>query len=173
MPVIAPFQADRQHAAEIIGVDRFFEVYVDTPLEVCEERDVKGLYQKARAGEISDFTGISSPYEPPPTPALRLTTVGRTVEESADTRVSGDRGSYPAVVDAYLSCSPYKCFPQEEFPRCLVSRRVITTGILILTCTLPVASQDQEEVDFRTPTQAVEEQFLFLRKGYSGRILFS
>ena len=84
VPVIAPFQTDRQHAAEIIGADRFFEVYVDTPLEVCEERDVKGLYQKARAGEIPDFTGISSPYEPPPTPTLRLTTVGRTVEESAD-----------------------------------------------------------------------------------------
>ncbi len=83
VPVIAPFQTDRQHAAEIIGADRFFEVHVDTPLEVCEERDVKGLYQKARAGEIPDFTGISSPYEPPPTPALRLTTVGRTVEESA------------------------------------------------------------------------------------------
>jgi len=84
VPVIAPFQTDRQHAAEIIGADRFFEVYVDTPLEVCEERDVKGLYQKARAGEIPDFTGISSPYEPPLAPALRLTTVGRTVEESAD-----------------------------------------------------------------------------------------
>ena len=84
VPVIAPFQTDRQHAAEIISADRFFEVYVDTPLEVCEERDVKGLYQKARAGEITDFTGISSPYEPPPTPALRLLTVGHTVEESAD-----------------------------------------------------------------------------------------
>ena len=84
VPVIAPFQTDRQHAAEIIGADRFFEVYVDTPLEVCEERDVKGLYQKARAGEITDFTGISSPYEPPPTPSLRLLTVGHTVEESAD-----------------------------------------------------------------------------------------
>ena len=84
VPVIAPFQTDRQHAAEIIGADRFFEVYVDTPLEVCEERDVKGLYQKARAGEIPDFTGISSPYEPPPTPALRLPTVGRTVGKSAD-----------------------------------------------------------------------------------------
>ena len=84
-PVIAPFQADRQHAAEIIGAERFFEVYVDTPLAVCEERDVKGLYHKARAGEIADFTGISSPYEPPPAPALRLTTVGHTVEESADT----------------------------------------------------------------------------------------
>lgn len=85
VPVIAPFQTDRQHAAEIIGADRFFEVYVDTPLEMCEERDVKGLYQKARAGEITDFTGISSPYEPPPAPALRLPTVGHTVEESADT----------------------------------------------------------------------------------------
>ena len=82
VPVIAPFQTDRQHAAEIVGADRFFEVYVDTPLEVCEERDVKGLYHKARAGEVADFTGISSPYEPPPAPALRLTTVGYTVEES-------------------------------------------------------------------------------------------
>ena len=80
--VIAPFYADRQHAAEIIGADRFFEVYVDTPIEVCEARDVKGLYHKARAGEIPDFTGISSPYEPPPAPALRLATVGHTVEES-------------------------------------------------------------------------------------------
>ena len=85
VPVIAPFQADRQHAADIIGADRYIEVYVDTPLAVCEERDVKGLYHKARAGEIADFTGISSPYEPPPAPALRLTTVGHTVEESADT----------------------------------------------------------------------------------------
>ena len=84
VPVIAPFQADRQHAADIIGADRYVEVYVDTPLAVCEERDVKGLYHKARAGEIADFTGISSSYEPPPAPALRLTTVGHTVEESAD-----------------------------------------------------------------------------------------
>ena len=83
-PVIAPFHTDRQHAAEIIGAARFFEVYVDTPLDVCEERDVKGLYRKARAGEIADFTGISAPYEPPPAPALRLTTVGHTVEESTD-----------------------------------------------------------------------------------------
>ena len=57
---------------------------MDTPLDVCEERDVKGLYHKARAGEIADFTGISAPYEPPPAPALRLTTVGHTVEESTD-----------------------------------------------------------------------------------------
>ena len=85
VPVIAPFQADRQRAAQIIGPDRYVEVYVDTPLAVCEERDVKGLYRRARAGEIADFTGVSSPYEPPPAPALRLTTVGHTVEESADT----------------------------------------------------------------------------------------
>ena len=84
VPVISPFQADRQNAAEIIGTDRFFDVYVDTPLEVCEERDVKGLYQKARAGEIPEFTGISSPYEQPQDPALRLETFGQGVEESTE-----------------------------------------------------------------------------------------
>ncbi len=84
VPVIAPFQTDRQHAAQIIGAERFFEVYVDTPLAVCEERDVKGLYRKARTGEIPDFTGVSSPYEPPSAPALRLTTVEPTVEESTE-----------------------------------------------------------------------------------------
>ena len=85
VPVIAPFAQDRATAAAIIGPERYFEVYVDTPLAVCEERDAKGLYRKARAGEISAFTGVSSAYEPPADPALRLSTVGRTVEESART----------------------------------------------------------------------------------------
>ncbi len=84
VPVISPFQTDRQNAAEVIGPERFFDVYVDTPLEVCEERDVKGLYAKARAGEIQEFTGISSPYEQPENPALCLTTVDQTVEECTD-----------------------------------------------------------------------------------------
>ena len=84
VPVISPFLADRRNAAEVIGPERFFDVYVDTPLEVCEERDVKGLYEKARAGEIPEFTGISSPYEPPENPALRLTTVDQSVEECTD-----------------------------------------------------------------------------------------
>ena len=85
VPVIAPFAQDRAAAAAVIGPERYFEVYVDTPLAVCEERDAKGLYRKARAGEISAFTGVSSAYEPPADPALRLSTVGRTVEESART----------------------------------------------------------------------------------------
>jgi bifunctional enzyme CysN/CysC len=84
VPVISPFRDDRRRAQETVGPERFFEVYVDAPLEVCEQRDVKGLYRKARAGEISEFTGISSPYEPPDNPALRIQTPDRSVEECAD-----------------------------------------------------------------------------------------
>lgn len=62
---ISPYQADRDKAREIIGSDCFREVYVSTPLPVCETRDPKGLYNKARTGEIPEFTGISAPYEPP------------------------------------------------------------------------------------------------------------
>ncbi len=69
---ISPYRNDRQAAKEIIGEERFVEVFVDASLEVCEQRDPKGLYKKARAGEIADFTGISSPYEPPEAPELRL-----------------------------------------------------------------------------------------------------
>lgn len=71
---ISPFKSARRAAAERIGLDRFFEVYVDTPIEVCEQRDPKGLYVKARAGDIPDFSGISSPYEAPEKPAVRLPT---------------------------------------------------------------------------------------------------
>jgi adenylyl-sulfate kinase len=66
---ISPYRADRDTARRIIGSDRFVEVYLDAPLEVCERRDPKGLYRKARRGEIPDFTGISAPYEPPADPA--------------------------------------------------------------------------------------------------------
>jgi adenylyl-sulfate kinase len=81
VPVISPFRDDRRGARDIIGSERFFEIYVDAPLEVCEGRDVKGLYQKARAGEIDEFTGISSPYEPPDNPSLRIQTADRSVED--------------------------------------------------------------------------------------------
>lgn len=84
VPVISPFRADRRRAREIIGEARFCEVYVDAPLDVCERRDVKGLYQKARAGEIAEFTGISSPYEPPESPAVHIQTAERSVEECTD-----------------------------------------------------------------------------------------
>jgi sulfate adenylyltransferase len=66
-----------------VGADRFVEVFVDTPLEICEERDVKGLYARARRGEIKGFTGIDDPYEAPENPELRLSTVERTPEENA------------------------------------------------------------------------------------------
>jgi bifunctional enzyme CysN/CysC len=73
-PVIAPFREDRENARSIIGTEHFLEVYVSTPLAVCEARDVKGLYRKARAGEIEEFTGIASPYEPPERSFLTLDT---------------------------------------------------------------------------------------------------
>lgn len=80
---ISPFAQDRDLARTIIG-DDFVEIYVSTPLEECERRDVKGLYKKARAGEISSFTGISSPYEVPRKPDIEIDTSQRTVEETVD-----------------------------------------------------------------------------------------
>jgi adenylylsulfate kinase len=62
---ISPFKADRSQVRDIVGAKNYIEVFVDTPLDVCEQRDVKGLYKKARAGEIKNFTGIDSPYERP------------------------------------------------------------------------------------------------------------
>ena len=81
--LISPYRTDREHARDIIGSERFIEVFVDTPLEVCEERDPKGLYKKARAGLIPNFTGIDAPYEPPDNPAIRIVPT-----ESADTSAS-------------------------------------------------------------------------------------
>jgi bifunctional enzyme CysN/CysC len=78
---ISPFRADRDMARNLFGSDEFNEVFVDTPLEECERRDVKGLYSKARRGELKNFTGIDSPYEPPKNPQVHLLTVGMTPEE--------------------------------------------------------------------------------------------
>jgi adenylyl-sulfate kinase len=80
---ISPYRADREMARQVIGAERFFEVFVDAPLEVCERRDPKGLYRQARRGEIADFTGVSAPYEPPTAPALALDTARRSVEQCA------------------------------------------------------------------------------------------
>jgi adenylyl-sulfate kinase len=81
---ISPFNHDRQQAQEIIGDANFREVHVSTSLVVCESRDPKGLYSKARAGILSDFTGISSPYEAPEQPDLRIDTHISTLEESVN-----------------------------------------------------------------------------------------
>ena len=78
---ISPYKKDRENAREIIGED-FFEVYVSTPIEECERRDVKGLYRKARRGEIPNFTGITSPYEAPDTPDFAVDTRETSVEEA-------------------------------------------------------------------------------------------
>jgi len=80
---VSPYRATRNDVRNMVGSDNFIEVFVDTPLEVCEERDVKGLYAKARRGEIKGFTGIDDPYEPPTNPEIVLNTVNHTAEENA------------------------------------------------------------------------------------------
>jgi bifunctional enzyme CysN/CysC len=81
---ISPFRAERRIVRQMVGDGEFWEVFVDAPLEVAEERDVKGLYKKARAGEIKNFTGIDSPYEPPRNPEIHLETDRMSAEEAAD-----------------------------------------------------------------------------------------
>lgn len=80
---ISPFVAERNQARDLVADGEFLEVYVDTPLEVCEQRDPKGLYKKARAGEIKNFTGIDSEYEAPLRPEIHLKTEGKSIEDCA------------------------------------------------------------------------------------------
>ena len=81
---ISPFESERKMARSLVPENEFIEVYIDTPLSVCEERDVKGLYAKARSGEIPNFTGISSPYESPENPEIRIDTTKLSAEEAAN-----------------------------------------------------------------------------------------
>jgi len=81
---ISPTEKIRTFAKDIIGADDYIEIYVNAPLEVCEERDVKGLYEKARQGKIKGFTGIDSPYEAPRTPALEIKTNELSIEEAVE-----------------------------------------------------------------------------------------
>ena len=81
---ISPFKSDRAMVRELLPQGQFIEIFIDTPLAVCEQRDPKGLYAKARAGEISFFTGITSPYEKPQNPEITIDTVNDTTEESID-----------------------------------------------------------------------------------------
>lgn len=85
---ISPFRKDRDLVRASMAAGDFIEVYVKCPLEACEQRDVKGLYKKARAGQIADFTGISSPYEAPENPEIVIDTSRLGVEESVDTLVA-------------------------------------------------------------------------------------
>ena len=81
---ISPFKQDRRIVRELVGDGEFIEVFCNAPLEVCESRDVKGLYKKARKGEIPHFTGISSPYESPENPELAIKTDAQTIEDSVE-----------------------------------------------------------------------------------------
>ncbi len=85
---ISPFRAERDSARALVDGNEFVEVFVDTPLDVAERRDRKGLYRKARAGDLPHFTGIDSPYEPPPSPEVRIDTVSSSVDESVEQIVS-------------------------------------------------------------------------------------
>lgn len=79
---VSPYIKDREGIKSIVGAENFIEIFVNTSVEECERRDVKGLYKKARAGEIKNMTGISAPYEPPVNPDLEIITDGQTIEES-------------------------------------------------------------------------------------------
>ena len=80
---ISPFAADRAMAAAKLSTGEFIEVFIDTPIAICEQRDPKGLYKKARAGEIKDFTGIDSTYEAPENPTIHIDTSDKTIEQCA------------------------------------------------------------------------------------------
>src|SRR5690606_1920295 len=94
---ISPFRAERRLARDLLEDGEFIEVFVDTPLEVAEQRDVKGLYKKARAGQLKNFTGVDSPYEAPEHPEIRIDTTAMTPAEAAEQIVAwldGDQGDY-------------------------------------------------------------------------------
>jgi adenylyl-sulfate kinase len=81
---ISPFRKERELVSQLVGEDNFLEIFVDCPLEVCEQRDVKGLYEKARAGIIKNFTGIDSPYEPPLNPRAHIHSNIEELQDSLD-----------------------------------------------------------------------------------------
>ncbi|GAA0871239.1 adenylyl-sulfate kinase [Gangjinia marincola] len=81
---VSPYKKDRDDIRTIVGDERFLEIYIDTPVEECERRDTKGLYEKARKGEIENMTGISAPYEAPDNPDLTIKTETESPEESAE-----------------------------------------------------------------------------------------
>ena len=79
---ISPYRSTREEVRGMVGSGHFIEVFVDTPLEMCEQRDVKGMYARARRGEITAFTGVDDPYEPPTSPEIRLDTITASAEEN-------------------------------------------------------------------------------------------
>ncbi|MBV9134970.1 MAG: adenylyl-sulfate kinase, partial [Chloroflexi bacterium] len=104
---ISPYQATRNEVRQMVGADRFIEVYVDTPLDECERRDAKGMYAMARRGEITGWTGIDDPYEVPEHPEIVLDTVSELAESNARRIIAHleaegfvlEAGAAPAVHD--------------------------------------------------------------------------
>src|SRR6185437_1676507 len=94
---ISPFRAERRMARELMGEGEFVEVFVDTPIAEAERRDVKGLYAKARAGELKNFTGVDSPYEPPEHPEIRIDTTQLSAEDAAERIVAWLEGGGPGA----------------------------------------------------------------------------
>lgn len=90
---ISPFASERNMAREMLGTGAFIEIHVDTPLAEAGRRDVKGLYKKARAGELKNFTGVDSPYEVPASPEITLPTMEMSVEAAANTVIGWRRRS--------------------------------------------------------------------------------
>ena len=97
---ISPFRAERDMARALMAEGEFIEIHVDTPLDVAEQRDVKGLYKKARAGQLKNFTGIDSPYEAPESPELRIDTTALSADEAAARVVDHLRASGAIVAAA-------------------------------------------------------------------------
>jgi adenylyl-sulfate kinase len=93
--LISPFRKDRELARKIFGINKFIEIYVETPIEICELRDTKGLYAEARAGRLKNFTGIDSPYEIPNNPEITVNTKDKTIEECVNL-------IYTKIVQKYL-----------------------------------------------------------------------
>ena len=102
---ISPFRAERQLARDLLGDGEFFEVFIDTPLAEAERRDPKGLYRKARAGELKHFTGIDSPYEAPENPEIRIDTTELSAELAAERIISmlHDKGVFDSDDDSALA----------------------------------------------------------------------
>ena len=100
---ISPFRAERRFARNLVTDGEFCEVFVDTPLSVAEQRDPKGLYKKARRGDLKNFTGIDSPYETPEHPEVRIDTVANTPEDAAELIIAHLRAM--GVLDSALPSS--------------------------------------------------------------------
>jgi sulfate adenylyltransferase len=110
--VVSPYRVARNDVRNMVGKDQFVEVFVNTPLEVCEVRDVKGMYAKVRRGELNGFTGIDDPYEPPHHPEITLDTVNHTPQENANLIVEY------LIDQGYIRSGKNKAISREMFNVC-------------------------------------------------------